>query len=124
VPLIVPLLAVIVLLSLLALLALIERAVLGLRAATHARALQDQARALRAARTADGDDPLLAETLARALFTAPIPAAAPRRLWPLVRRPRTSRGSAPLSDEAEDQAARPDQRSVLSGSAAAQHRKV
>jgi len=123
-PLIVPLLAVIVLLTLLALLALIERTVLGLRAATHARALQDQARALRAARTADGDDPLLAETLARDLFTAPTPAPAPRLLWPIVRRPRTSRGSAPLSDEAEGQAARPDQRPVLSGSAAAQHRKV
>ncbi len=123
-PLFASLLAVIVLLTLLALLALIERAVLGLRAATHARALQDQARALRAARTVEVNDPLLAETLARDLFTAPLPAAAPRLLWPLVRRPRTSRGSAPPSDEAEDQAARPDQRSVLSGSAAAQHRKV
>ena len=123
-PLFASLLAVIVLLSLLALLALIERTVLGLRAATHARALQDQARALRAARNADGDDPLLAETLARDLFTAPIPAPGPRRLWPIVRRPRTSRGSAPPSDEAEGQAARFDQRPVLSGSAAAQHRKV
>jgi len=124
VPLIVPLLAVIVLLTLLALLALIERAVLGLRAATHARALQDQARALRAPRTVEVNDPLLAETLARDLFTAPIPAPGPRRLWSIVRRPRTSSGSAPPSDEAEDQAARFDQRPVLSGSAAAQHRKV
>jgi len=124
VPLIVPLLAVIILLTLLALLALIERAVLGLRAATQARALQDQARALRAARNAEVNDPLLAETLARDLFTAPLPAPAPRWLWTIVRRPRTSRGSAPPSDEAEDQTARPDQRSVHSGSAAAQHRKV
>ena len=123
-PLIVPLLAVIVLLTLLALLALIERAVLSLRAATHARALQDQARALRAARTVEVNDPLLAETLARDLFTAPIPAPGRRWLWPLVHRPRISHGSAPPSDKAEDQAARPDQRSVLSGSAAAQHRKV
>ena len=118
----VPLLAVVVLLVGLAVLALIEDAVLGLRAATRARVLQDQARALRTACTADEDDPLLAETLARDLFTASVPPPSPRRTGSL-RRPKISRGSAPPGDQTDDQTRTPRQRAVLTGRGAPRHRE-